>query len=451
MPKRGLSTVIVSIVLVCTLLVAAFTGCASTSSPSSPSSGADSSTQAAPPADTQTGDAPSTVTIWSWESGHKPLFEAFMADYPQFVLDVVPVEQVDMVQKVQTTLASGGQMPDLTLLDGRRRGKFLEMEIWEDISQEPYNFDTENLVDFLLAKETTPAGSYVGPEFPGLGAMCFKRELALEYFGTDDMEELEALLPDWETFIEKGKEVQEKSGGKVFMMSSLYSYKMIHKGQTTEPFFIDNKLNLRTALQPALETMIQMKNNGIIDIIEPNSPEEGASYAQDNHIFYLLPNWDINATVKPNDRDGEGRWGFMRPPNGFYTGDGACFAVPKTALNKVGAVEYIKYICSSVKGAELLRDISGSFSPYRPVYDEDGFYSNPEPWFDGVDCIRLYAERALPSIHETRLPTRYDADFEEAYNLVIKSITASDGSVTAEELIQKMEEELMSKNPDLVL
>ena len=48
--------------------------------------------------------------------------------------------------------------------------------------------------------------------------------------------ELEKMLSDWDSFIEKGKEVVDKSGGTVYMLSSLGAAGQILKGQSTEPF-----------------------------------------------------------------------------------------------------------------------------------------------------------------------------------------------------------------------
>ena len=49
-----------------------------------------------------------------------------------------------------------------------------------------------------------------------------------------------------------------------------------------------------------------------------------------------------------------------------------------------------------------------------------------------------------------RASSKYDQDINDAYNLALKTINASvDGSITADELIASMTDELLIKQPDL--
>ncbi len=192
---------------------------------------------------------------------------------------MVAVESKDMTQKLQTTLASGGEMPDVAWLEATYRGKLLSLDIWEDITKDPYNFDTSQVLDYLLPLETAESGQYVGPECPSVAGMAYKRELAKEYLGTDDPAELETMLSDWDSFIEKGKEVKEKSGGKVFMLSSIGAAGQMLMGQSTEPFVDGDKINLETSMKPIFEKLIEMKQAGIVDVLDFSSAEETAHKA----------------------------------------------------------------------------------------------------------------------------------------------------------------------------
>lgn len=391
------------------------------------------------------------ITIWCWdtsENGKK--MNAGFTEATGIKVNMVAVESKDMTQKLQTTLASGGEMPDIAWLEVTFRGKLLSLDIWEDITQEPYNFDNSQVLDYLIPLETSESGQYVGPECPSVAGMAYKRELAKEYLGTDDPEELAAMLSDWDSFIEKGKEVKEKSGGTVFMLSSLGAAGQILKGQSGVPFIDGDKLNLEESMKPILERLLEIKQAGIADVLDFSSAEEGASYADDIHIFYPCANWSVEFTIKPNDKDGIDRWGFMLPPGGPFPWGGTVMGVPKTAKNKEAAAEYVKFIFGSEEGAILQRDCKGNFSPYKPVYEQEDFYSRSDEYFAGQDVLKAIAQEVLPNITEVRSPSKYDQDIDDVYNLVLKSINADvDGELTADELIESMTEELLIKQPDL--
>lgn len=433
----------ITIFMVSMLAVTSLAGCTSSENEKSGESGAKEESKS------EEGDR--EITIWCWDtSDNGKKMNAGFTEATGIKVNMVAVESKDMTQKLQTTLASGGEMPDVAWLEATYRGKLLSLDIWEDITKDPYNFDTSQVLDYLIPLETSESGQYVGPECPSVAGMAYKRELAKEYLGTDDPQELEAMLSDWDSFIEKGKEVKEKSGGQVFMLSSIGAAGQMLMGQSTEPFVDGDKINLEASMKPIFEKLIEMKKAGIVDVLDFSSAEEGASYAGENDIFYPCANWSVEFTIKPNDKDGQGRWGFMLPPGGPFPWGGTVMGVPKAGKNKEAAAEYVKFMFGSEEGAILQRDCKGNFSPYKPVYEQTDFYSREDEYFAGQDVLQAIAQEVLPNIKGVREPSKYDQDINDAYNLALKTINASvDGSITADELITSMTDELLIKQPDL--
>ncbi|MDO4306591.1 MAG: ABC transporter substrate-binding protein [Eubacteriales bacterium] len=390
------------------------------------------------------------IEIWTWDIATCGEINAiFEEKFPQYTVEMVPVEQSQITQKLQTTLASGGQVPDICLLEYTHRGQLFQLDIWEDISAEPYNFDTGQVLDWLVPNETDDFGAYVGPEYVSIGALAYKRDMTLEYFGTDDPEELQKMFPDWDSFIKAGEEVQEKSDGKVFMLPSIGSAGAILKGQSQEAYFDDNQITFNNSIKPILERLIEMKQKGVVDQIDYGSPEEAASCGKNDHIFFECPAWALSQLIKPNDPEGSGRWGLMLPPGGGYAGTSASMGIPKGALNKEGAAEYIKFFQGTMEGGELIRDYKSSLIPYKPAYEDPAFYSQTDPFFGDQDVWSVFAGVAN-SIKGVRPLNNYDEDFEDSYTLAVKTINASDGDITADELVDTMVDELINKHPDLI-
>jgi len=309
------------------------------------------------------------INIWLWDKtdSRAKMYEEFTKLHPEYNVVMTAVESKDMAQKLQTALASGADLPDIAWLEQTYRGKLLSLNIWEDLTKAPYNLDKSQVLDYLIPLETTESGVYVGPEAPSVAGMAYKRSLTKQYFGTDDRAELEKIFTDWDTFIQKGIEVKQKSNGKVFMFASLGDAYAFLKGQTSTPFIQGTTLNLKQGVSPLLDKLIQMKKAGIVDVLDTNSPAANASYTDETHIFYPCANWSVDFTIKANDKDGKGRWGFMIPPGGPFPLGGTVQAVPQKAKNKVGAAELIKFLFLSEKGSEVARDYKGNFSPFKPI------------------------------------------------------------------------------------
>ncbi|NHN29849.1 ABC transporter substrate-binding protein [Paenibacillus agricola] len=432
-----------SIVILAAIMGSMLAAC---SSESKPSAGADEKPGAGMTA------KKTDINIWLWDKSESrtKLNEEFTKLYPQYNIVLTAVESKDMAQKLQTALASGADLPDIAWLEQTYRGKLLSLNIWEDISKAPYNFDKSQVLDYLLPLETTESGVYVGPEAPSVAGMAYKRAMAKEYFGTDDPAEMQKIFTDWDTFIKKGIEVKEKSNGSAFMFASLGDAYAFLKGQTSTPFVQGNNLNLKQGAGPLLEKLVQMKKAGIIDVLDANSPAANASYTDNIHIFYPCANWSVEFTIKTNDKNGIGRWGFMIPPGGPFPLGGTVQGVPQKAKNKQGAVEFIKFLFLTEKGSEVARDYKGNFSPFKPIYDKPDFYSKKDEHFAGQDVMKAFTTDVFPKIKSVRLPSKYDQDIDDSINVAMKTINASaNGDVNVEQLIKKMEGDLTGKQPDL--
>lgn len=80
------------------------------------------------------------VTIWGWDET-EVLKDELAEVYPDVTINYVTIAQADFPQKIQTTLASGAQMPDIIQLEATTRGKMYSLGCWENLSEAPYNVD----------------------------------------------------------------------------------------------------------------------------------------------------------------------------------------------------------------------------------------------------------------------------------------------------------------------
>lgn len=137
---------------------------------------------------------PIVLQVWSEDIETTiPLNEEF-TEYTngKYVIEFTPIPNSEMVAKVQTALASGSPLGDLILVDYVYRGLFYDMDILEDISLPPYNYDPDTTIPALLPLQSGPNGEYYGPEYVAAGAMAYKRNLTEQYFGASEPEDVEA-------------------------------------------------------------------------------------------------------------------------------------------------------------------------------------------------------------------------------------------------------------------
>lgn len=443
---------IASIILVFAF-VFSFAACGSNSEKATSDTSAASGTSDSESSNAVTSGGKTTINIWGWETyeQQKEEFDRYSELNPGTKVEMTIVKQVDMPVRVQTALASGTQMPDIVWLEMTVRGKLLSLDCWEDLTKDPFNVDTSLLVQSMLPLATNEKGEFVGlDDGPSMAGIAFKRDLAKQYLGSDDPDQVQKMFPTWDEFIQKGKEVKEKSGGKVFMLPSLGDIMVMAKGQNNIPYAQGDILNLKEALGPAFQLCVDMKNAGIVDTITKDSPAYNASIAEKNHMFLPCPYWGPRWVIDLNDKDNKNMWGLMVPPGGGYPYGGTCWSIPKTAQHKEEAIKLLKWLYLSEEGGEIRRDSYGYTIPLKSLYEADSkFYTGKNPHFADQDTLNYFTSVIAKSVKPSRQVYKYDSEIENSITLAVTTLNASKKPMTADELVNIVEKDVIQKVPTL--
>ncbi len=395
---------------------------------------------------------PIVINVWSEDIETTIPFNEVFTQWcgGKYVIEFTPVQNNEMVAKVQSALAAGSDIGDLILVDYVYRGLFYDMGILEDISQPPYNFDPDTILPAYVPLETTPDGAYTGPEYVAVGSMAYKRNLTEKYFGVSEPDDVEKLFSNWDEFKELGLKVKEESNGEVFMLTSVGGFYNVLRGQQEGLYINGTELTLKSYLGPIFDRLIDFTQSGIIDVLEEGSNEEAASYSDDIHIFYPMPCFNISQVLKPNDPEGEGRWGMILPAGKGYALPSGAMLVPKAAKNKEGAVEYLKFTHNTIEGATAAMEFKSSFVGNKTLYEEGAnFYTLEDPFFAGQDIWQLYSVRALGELKSAIMVTKYDNDFTDACKQALLTINATRGQCNTDDLLNQIADDLMMKHPEL--
>ncbi|WP_180270660.1 ABC transporter substrate-binding protein [Sporanaerobium hydrogeniformans] len=399
------------------------------------------------------GDAGSdvtTITYWGWDTNwYEPMIKAFEKDHPNIKIEVTNVAYSDYFTKIQQAIASGSELPTMVQQSCTLIANYKELGVFEDLTQAPYNVDPNKFFDFIKDRAMTEDGKLIGIEQSvSPSAIAYKRDLAKEYFGTDDPNELAKILSTPEDYIKYGKEVQEKSGGKTYLF---------HSGGAVAEwlYFADSTdlqngktLNFTKKMTPVMDLLVQMRDNKVVDTFENGTPQANATYAGDSHIFYPCPNWAITYYIKANDPDGSGNWGLMMPATGGYSHGGCSIGITNTSTDaeKAAAWEFMNWAFLTQDGVDVAKSEVEYYVPTKEFYEDASYASGEDPFFAGQDIGGfLYGEIAgsiqLPT------PSIYDQTVIDIRDLLATAIM-SDGSMTVEKAIEKGLEECQNRIMD---
>lgn len=422
---------IISLLLTTTMVATLVVGCGSKSN--------DGTTDAV----SSDGDEVITITSWGWDSGYTDvMFKSYEETHPNVHFEPVAVEHGDMLTKVQQALASGSELPTFIFLDNIYIENWKEMDIFVDLKE--YGFDTSNYVEDLANQSVTESGEVMGAQLNVCpSGIAYKRDLAKEYFGTDDPDELFQIFNSYDAYVEKGAEVYEKSNGKVHLFHSAQAVAEWLYFASDIANMDGDTLNYTDKMTDIMSVLVKLRDANALDSYQNGTPEANATYADDAHIFYPCPNWSPAYYIMGNDPEGAGNWGLMHAPVDYNHGGGA-LGISNTATEeqKQAAYDFIIWATEG-EGAAIARDNLGYVTPYKPLMEDSEWITCGEElkaFFGGEDIISLYYQEIAPNI-TLASPSKWD---ESMINVRsdLAQLAADDKDMDLDTLMQTGKEQI---------
>jgi len=387
------------------------------------------------------------IVIWAWsESEINGLAAKFNEVYPDITVKFVAVESDGYLAKLQNALVTGGELPDVTLQEVGARGAMYALDIWENLEESPYNFDRNVVYPQILPTMTNANGEIVGIERElNPSGMCYKRELTLQYMGTDDPDELGAMISDWDSLIAEGERIATETDGKVKLFAGLWDVDSILYSQYVEPVFEGDTANATAYFEYNLDILLRMTEAGMVGNLQTWAPSWNSSYIDtENYIFYPCAPWSPVWVVKANDPDGEGRWGVTTAPLRGYSWGGTAYGILKDAENKDLAWTFIKWATTTDEGTAACEEVVGAIVSRQANY-ANGFPANPDDYFAGQSTNLYLMENAAPTM-VIRPLSQYDVVLQDVTAYVIEEIY-NNPEVTLDELVSIALSEMTNKLP----
>jgi len=338
-----------------------------------------------------------TFMMWNWDIPNNTNINAeFNKIYPKIQVEMLALQPQELYERYQMAIASGTEVGDIVWAERSTHAAMLRVGGFEILDRAPYNIDRnmwlDSVIPFVVDADDNVIGFDISVCPAGLG---YNLDLALEYLGTNDRAELEAMFPTWDSMIEKGQEVYDASGGQYTIFANRDTVMAPMQGQWTNYAVVDGELNLEKTIFPMFEKMIKIRDNNAAGLLDSWTPEFFASMNEDNFIFIYLSSWAVEVILQSNAPDMQGKFGFMRTPEGDTSWGGTTMMIPSAAENKALAFAYLSLLYGTREGADIIKDVSVQLVGLREAFADPTFTSDTTPWFPGIDLgAILYGEIA---------------------------------------------------------
>lgn len=377
--------------------------------------------------------------MWSFNDELGNLIDKyFMPTHPDIQIQYAFTPTDQFPSKLDPVLASGNGTPDVFALEDAFVRKYVESGLLlplDDIYEE---------VKDKMAVYPMQVGSYEGHVY-GIscqvtpGALFYRRSLAKKYFGTDDPDEIQKHLSDFDKFMETAKFLKEKSGGKCVIVSTGGDLFKPFQSLRKDPWVVNDKLVIDPAMDKYMD-FTRALHDGYLDgrvgqwsegwfagMKGTLTDEEGNPL----EVFCtLLPTWGLNYILKQNAPDTSGDWAMCAGPAAYRWG-GTWLGAYKGTKNPNAAKELIKYIYTDDDALSKLTEDTGDVMGNLHVQEK---YKNSytEPFLGGQNHYAQFCEMA----------EHIDGSLTQASDQAIESLFNE--AVASYALAEKTKEEALS-------
>lgn len=392
------------------------------------------------------------ITFWHFNKDEGPaMVEMFKKKYPNVKvnLQIIPDKDQAYQNKITQTLSNGGDMPDVFCGESAVVKRFVNLEdAFADLSQAPFNANE-------IVKKMVPATVDIGRDDSGKiraltyqvtpGGIGYKREIAKQYFGTDDPDKISEMMSTPEKLLEMAKTLKDKSAGKVKFFASRQELEKIYFGARTDGWVKDGKLTVDPMIDKYVDMAKIYRSEGLETGQEQWAQPWSAGIAGNDAFAYAIPTWGIPWIVESNDanRKDKGLWGIAKSPISYCWG-GTWLGVSNKSKNKELAWQFVKFLTSDKDQMKQWSKDKGDFMNNIDLINELAASGDVNKTFNQNPYAVF--KPSLDSING-KLFTQYDDRVTAAFDDNMASFLA--GKISKDDMYKKFKEKVKSDFPDL--
>ena len=396
------------------------------------------------------GDKP--LVIWSYDvPTTEAMVEEYKKVYPDAQFEVVPVDGNSYEQLLQTALFVESDVPDIIWGDYFSRGKIFSLGVCEDLSKAPYNLDTSLVSDWVIELCKNEQGELLGIESgPAPTGLLFKRDICLQYLGTDDEAELSEMFSTWDGFLNACRKIYNDSNHTVVPFASIGDVYCVVVGMLNIPYMVDGKQNIDAVCDGVFPLMEIFVKEGLCGRIDQWTAAYYSSYNNSKYAFHICPAWCPDYHIKENAPDQAGNFGICLPAGGkMFSFGGTSYSIYKGSSNKEAAWQFIQWALLTEEGQRntqaniIANGGSGGVGTLATLYN-DPMYDREDAFFGGQNILKFFTEN-MDKVNARPL-TKYDTAFSDSLGLVLNSMK---NGLSAADCKTKVMDELRLKLPEL--
>jgi multiple sugar transport system substrate-binding protein len=349
---------LLSLVLIASFVLAACGTPAATPTEAVTEATAEATTEAAA-TDAPAEELSGTLNVWSFTNEIRTMAIAFQGRHPGVTVNYTMIPMTNGEYQTKVKAAAGtADSPDVVALEAAFVKEWVESDLLADLN---------DLLPLTEELKTYPAVVQVGTN-DGVargfsyqatpGAFFYRRSIATECLGTDDPEEVQALVADLDKFVETAAKIKACGTGDYYTVGTAGELFNPFLANRSQPWIVDDTLVIDPKVVEYVKFAKLMRDEGYESganqwtegwFAGMNDTLKDASGNPKKVFSYFLPTWGLPYVLSPNSTPtdgGEGTggdWAMVNGPMSYQWGGtwvGAMEGSPNSELAK----EFVKFV-----------------------------------------------------------------------------------------------------------
>lgn len=332
---------------------------------------------------------------------------------------------------------------DLFLIEADYALKYVDTEYTMPVSELGIT-DADLSKQYQYTKDivTDANGQIKGVSWQGCpGVLIYRRSVAKDVFGTDEIDKIQEKLADWDKFAAAAQEVKDKG---YYMLSGYDDAYRVFSNNVTSKWVVDGKINIDDSIKAWVEQTKEFTDKGYNNKTSLWSSDWSTGFTPEGKVFcYFGPAWFVDFTLGGNGTDGD--WYATKGPQGFFWG--GTWICGATGTDNQSLIKDI--ILKLTTDDSIMKDI---------VVDDNDFVNNTVV-MDAMANDTTYASAVLGDSNplgtyaagadaiDLSYLSPYDQGCTEEFQAAMKDYF--DGNATYDEALQNFYSAITVKYPEL--
>lgn len=365
---------------------------------------------------------PVELTMWYWGDESEEIEQKVNEQFENIDFQVQKQPSGDDYRtRLQTTLAGGGEGPDIVAMDSWITDFLPNHEMFLNLNEYGAEELGDTYLDWKIKMATTETEDgeeklIALPIDVGPVGLFYRADLFEEAGLPSEPDEVAAELQNWDDYLEASRILAEETGAKMYTPDEIYRNIV---GQTEELYFSEEGEFIagEEHIKNAFDTAVQAYQEGITIVSESGSEKRAMMNTGD--VGSLIHATWFTGDVVDSAVDHAGNWRVAFPPGGGGNQGGSFLGILQSTDYPEEAYEVIEWILNPEN--QLESQVNHGLFPSTPeVYDAPEMQEEID-FFGGQVINEVFADSAedVTIVHRTENDTLVEASILEQLQLVI--------------------------------